>query len=65
MVSPLGCGVDVTWARILKGESGARQIDTVEVADLPSRTLLLQGHARLRMVPGRLQVPSGVRGMVR
>src|SRR5258706_471317 len=37
MVTPLGCGVDTTWARILNGESGARKIDTFEVADLASR----------------------------
>ncbi len=36
MVTPLGCGVDTTWARILNGESGARKIETFEVADLSS-----------------------------
>jgi 3-oxoacyl-[acyl-carrier-protein] synthase II len=37
MVSPLGCGVEPTWKRILSGESGAKQIETFDVADLPSR----------------------------
>src|SRR5512132_799896 len=37
MVTPLGCGVDTTWTRILNGESGARKIDTFEVDDLASR----------------------------
>jgi 3-oxoacyl-[acyl-carrier-protein] synthase II len=37
MVTPLGCGVDATWARILDGRSGARKIDTFEVADLASQ----------------------------
>ena len=37
MVSPLGCGVDVTWKRILNSESGARRIETFDVSDLPSR----------------------------
>ena len=37
MVSPLGCGVDVTWQRILEGRSGARRIDTFEVSDLSSQ----------------------------
>src|SRR3954464_7942082 len=37
MVTPLGCGVDTTWKRILNGQSGARKIDTFEVADLASR----------------------------
>lgn len=37
MVSPLGCGVEPTWQRILNSESGARQIDTFDVSDLTSR----------------------------
>src|SRR5260370_37549039 len=37
MVTPLGCGVDATWTRILNGQSGARKIETFEVADLSSR----------------------------
>ena len=37
MVSPLGCGVDVTWKRILNSESGARKIETFDVSDLPSK----------------------------
>src|SRR6201994_3253336 len=37
MVSPLACGVEATWSRLLKGESGARRIEKFEVADLPSK----------------------------
>jgi 3-oxoacyl-[acyl-carrier-protein] synthase II len=37
MVSPLGCGVEPTWKRILNSESGARQIETFDVSDLTSR----------------------------
>src|SRR6201991_4886597 len=37
MVSPLGCGVETTWKRILDGRSGARRIDTFDVSDLPSK----------------------------
>src|SRR5262245_65166657 len=37
MVSPLGCGVEPTWKRILNGESGARTIYTFDVSDLPSK----------------------------
>ena len=37
MVSPLGCGVETTWTRILEGRSGARKIDTFDVSDLPSK----------------------------
>jgi 3-oxoacyl-[acyl-carrier-protein] synthase II len=34
MVSPLGCGVEVTWKRLLEGKSGAKKIDTFDVSDL-------------------------------
>src|SRR3954466_10416642 len=34
MVTPLGCGVEPTWTRILAGKSGAKRIDTFEVSDL-------------------------------
>jgi 3-oxoacyl-[acyl-carrier-protein] synthase II len=37
MVTPLGCGVDVTWQRLLAGESGARKVDTFDVSDLPAQ----------------------------
>jgi 3-oxoacyl-[acyl-carrier-protein] synthase II len=37
MVSPLGCGVEPTWKRILNSESGAKAIDTFDVSDLTSR----------------------------
>jgi 3-oxoacyl-[acyl-carrier-protein] synthase II len=37
MVSPLGCGVEPTWKRILNGESGARKVETFDVADLPCK----------------------------
>jgi acyl carrier protein len=37
MVSPLGCGVEPTWKRILNGESGAGPI-TFDVSDLPARS---------------------------
>jgi len=37
MVSPLGCGVEVSWERLLESRSGARRIEKFEVADLPSK----------------------------
>jgi 3-oxoacyl-[acyl-carrier-protein] synthase II len=41
IVSPLGCGVDTTWQALLKGQSGARQIDAFDVSDLTSRIACL------------------------
>jgi len=37
MVTPLGCGVDTTWQRILQGQSGARKIEKFDVSDLPCK----------------------------
>ncbi|MDF1631782.1 beta-ketoacyl-ACP synthase II [Mycoplana sp. MJR14] len=37
MVSPLGCGTEVTWSRLLAGESGARQVSGFEFEDLPAK----------------------------
>jgi len=37
MLTPLGCGVEQTWKRLIKGESGAKKIEHFNVADLPSK----------------------------
>jgi len=37
MLTPLGCGVEATWQRLIAGETGIRKIETFEVSDLPSR----------------------------
>jgi 3-oxoacyl-[acyl-carrier-protein] synthase II len=37
MVTPLACGVEATWSRLIAGESGARKIDTFEVSDITSK----------------------------
>jgi 3-oxoacyl-[acyl-carrier-protein] synthase II len=37
MVTPLGCGVEETWQRLIAGKSGARKVDTFDVSDLPAR----------------------------
>ncbi len=34
LVTPLGCGVEPTWKRLIAGESGASRITTFEVDDL-------------------------------
>jgi 3-oxoacyl-[acyl-carrier-protein] synthase II len=34
MVSPLACGVEPTWSRLLAGKSGARRIETFDTSDL-------------------------------
>jgi 3-oxoacyl-[acyl-carrier-protein] synthase II len=37
MVTPLACGVESTWRRLVNGESGARSIETFDVSDLPAK----------------------------
>jgi len=37
MVTPLGCGVEPTWSRLIKGESGAKKVDTFEVSDVAAK----------------------------
>jgi 3-oxoacyl-[acyl-carrier-protein] synthase II len=37
MVTPLGCGIEPTWARLLKGESGAGKIERFEVSDISAK----------------------------
>jgi 3-oxoacyl-[acyl-carrier-protein] synthase II len=37
LVTPLGCGVEPTWSRLLEGRSGARGITEFEVADIAAQ----------------------------
>src|SRR5690348_4321926 len=37
MVTPLGCGVEPTWTRILAGASGAGPITSFDASDLPAQ----------------------------
>ncbi|MBS7703412.1 beta-ketoacyl-ACP synthase II [Chelatococcus asaccharovorans] len=37
LVSPLGCGVETTWKRIVAGESGAARIEAFDVSDIACR----------------------------
>jgi 3-oxoacyl-[acyl-carrier-protein] synthase II len=34
LVTPLGCGVEATWSRLIEGHSGARRIEEFDVGDL-------------------------------
>ena len=37
MVSPLGCGIEASWAGILAGKSAARRIETFDVSDIAAK----------------------------
>jgi 3-oxoacyl-[acyl-carrier-protein] synthase II len=37
MVTPLACGVEATWRRLIDGESGIARIERFDVSDLPSQ----------------------------
>ncbi len=37
LVTPLGCGVDATWNRLIAGESGLRAIQSFDVSDITTK----------------------------
>ena len=37
LVTPLGCGVQVTWDNLVAGKSGIRQITHIDVSDIPAK----------------------------
>jgi len=37
LVTPLGCGVEATWDRLIKGESGLRAIQSFDVSDISAK----------------------------
>jgi 3-oxoacyl-[acyl-carrier-protein] synthase II len=37
LVTPLGCGVEASWKRLINGESGLRGIQAFDVSDLPAK----------------------------
>ncbi|MCF3642171.1 beta-ketoacyl-ACP synthase II [Rhizobium sp. TRM95111] len=37
MVSPLGCGTEITWSRLLDGKSGARRVTEFQVDDISAQ----------------------------
>ena len=37
LVTPLGCGVEASWSRLLQGKNGARRIEEFEVSDIASQ----------------------------
>ncbi len=41
MVTPLGCGVEATWANILAGKSGAKRIEHFDVSDIAAQIACL------------------------
>src|SRR5947209_3282782 len=37
MVSPLACGVEATWTRLVAGEAAASRVEHFDVSDLPCK----------------------------
>jgi 3-oxoacyl-[acyl-carrier-protein] synthase II len=37
LLTPLGCGVETTWKRLIEGKSGIRRVEKFDVSDLPSK----------------------------
>ena len=61
MVTPLACGVDATWRRLIAGESGAARIESFDVSDLPCQIAaqVPRGAAPRRIQSRRLDGPEG------
>jgi 3-oxoacyl-[acyl-carrier-protein] synthase II len=53
LVTPLGVGVDVSWRRLIEGQSGIRRIDRFEVEDLPAK---VAGLVPFGEEPGALRI---------
>jgi len=37
LVTPLGCGIEPTWQRLIAGQSGIRHVEKFDVSDLPCK----------------------------
>ncbi len=37
VVSPLGCGAETTWARLVKGDNAARKVENFDVSDIAAK----------------------------
>ena len=37
LLTPLGCGVEETWSRLVKGESGASKVERFDVSDIAAK----------------------------
>jgi 3-oxoacyl-[acyl-carrier-protein] synthase II len=44
MVTPLGCGVEQSWQKVIAGESGVVTNDRIDVSDLPCKIAALVPH---------------------
>lgn len=58
-VTPLGCGVEPTWDKLKKGQSGIRGISLYDVSDLPAR---IAGEVPVGTAPGQFNVDDWISG---
>ncbi len=49
LLTPLACGVEATWERLLRGDSGVRKIESFDVSDIASK---IAGQIPLGTKPG-------------
>ena len=53
MVTPMGCGVEATWRRLVAGESAAARVENFDVSDLPCQIAaqVPRGAGRTHSIP--------------
>ena len=68
LVTPLGCGVEASWSRLIEGKSGARRIEEFDVSDLSCqigcfvpRGALIRRQVRSRRLDGAERAAQGRR----
>jgi len=64
-VTPLGCGAQPTWDRLIAGESGLQRIETFDTSDLPSKVagVVPRGNAAHALRPDDWVPPKEQRKM--
>ena len=64
LLTPLGCGVEPTWSRLIKGDSGAQKVEHFDVSFELGATLRARGKTEaLASVEGCSMQPGTIMGV--
>jgi 3-oxoacyl-[acyl-carrier-protein] synthase II len=62
LVTPLGCGTDLVWQRLLAGQSGITPITSFDVSDISSRIAGLVPRSNGEALPGEFDADAWFMG---